>query len=364
MNAMGMENLYPMLSRLPPGKGMPEAVAIRTFEENLTVTNVPSSTLLEVTFTHPDPSMAAKAVNALVDGLKNKHVEVFGGNSTSFLEGQQKAFQEKLRETEGSLATFKEKNQVFSFEEQKTNLIQRIGTLDGNLRTAQGQISELEQKIAFVRSARWSTDTPPEIRTQLSTLQQRERELLEKYTESSRSVQGVRREIQATKDASKKNLEELRQLELAKVEGELSVVKARVDSLRRQLGQAQGEIRALDARGRELQDLKRQAAQQEQNYQTYAKKLEESLIMDDMDRKKMVAISVIEKATPSAVPKRQKLSKGKMVVAGFFGGIAAGVALAFILELTASVMTTPRSAERRLGLPVMVTITKRQSIRQ
>ena len=88
----------------------------------------------------------------------------------------------------------------------------------------------------------------------------------------------------------------------------------------------------LKGRGRDLQDLKREAAAQEQNYQTYAKKLEESLIMDDMDRRKMVAISVVEKAIASMMPKKQKLDKKQMVAAGFFGGIAAGIALAFLLE--------------------------------
>ena len=66
------------------------------------------------------------------------------------------------------------------------------------------------------------------------------------------SVQNQRQEIQAIKDSIKRNSEEQRQIELGKAEGELSVVKARADSLRRQLGQVEGEIRTLDARGREL----------------------------------------------------------------------------------------------------------------
>ena len=49
-----------------------------------------------------------------------------------------------------------------------------------------------------------------------------------------------------------------------------------------------------------------------------------------------------------------------MVAAGFFGGIAAGIALAFLLEFMSPGMTTPMSAERRLGLPVMVAITKKE----
>ena len=215
--------------------------------------------MIEVSFTHADPYVAAKVVNTLVDAFKDKHLEVFSGNNTEFLESQQKTFQNKLRESESNLANFKEKNRVFSFEEQKTALIGQRSTLDTTLKTAQNQISELEQRITFIKSPRWTVDAAPEIRTQLAALQQRERELLEKYTENSRTVQNQRQEMQAVKDSIKRSSEEQRQIELAKNEGELSVVRARADSLKRQLGQVEGEIRSLEASGRNLQDLKREA---------------------------------------------------------------------------------------------------------
>ena len=129
------------------------------------------------------------------------------------------------------------------------------------------------------------------------------------YTENSRVVQNVRQEIQVARDSIKKNSEELRQIELGKAEGELTVIRARAESLKRQLSQVEGEISALDGRGRELQDLKRETAEQEQSYQTYTRKLEESLIMDDMERHKMMAISVVEKAAAPATLKKQKLDK-------------------------------------------------------
>jgi uncharacterized protein involved in exopolysaccharide biosynthesis len=360
IKTVGIENLYPGINKMPDGKITPEQAAMQLFEENLTVSNTSNSSLIDVAFTHSDPYIAARVVNTLVDAFKDKHLEVFRGNSTEFLESQQKTFQKKLRESEGNLASFKEKNRVFSFEEQKTALIVQRSALDAALKTSQNQISELEQKISFIRSPKWTVDPLPELRTQLVTLQQRERELLEKYTDSSRAVQAQRQEIQAAQNAIKRNFEEMRQIELGRVEGELSVVKARSDSLKRQLGQVEGEVRTLDGRGRELQDLKRETAQQEQSYQTYAKKLEESLIMDDMDQRKMVAISTIEKAIPSMIPKKQRFDKKQMIAGGFFGGILAGIALAFFLEFMSPGMTTPMSAERRLGLPVMVAITKKE----
>jgi capsule polysaccharide export protein KpsE/RkpR len=132
-----------------------------------------------------------------VDTFKDKHLDVFGGKTTAFLERQEKAFQERLQESENNLSSFKLKNKVFSFEEQKTNLIELFGTLDEKLKTAQTEVTELEQRMAFVRSSRWTADLPAETRNQLVALQQKEQGLLERYTENSRMVQTVRQELNA-----------------------------------------------------------------------------------------------------------------------------------------------------------------------
>jgi polysaccharide biosynthesis protein PslE len=360
VNRAGATNLYPGLANMPKGDLSVEDAAIQMVQGNTSVRNIPGSSLIEVSFTHSNPETSAKVVNLLVDLFKEKHLEVFSGEHTGFLESQLAKSQKKLNETENDLASFKQKNGVFSFEEQRTNLIAQRGALDTSLKSTANQISELEQKIALIKSPKWAVDNTPEMRTQLAALQQREREILERYTENSRTVQSLRQEMQTMKDSIRRNSEESRQMELSRVEGELTVVKARADSLKRQIGQVEGEVRTLDGRGREFQNLTREATQQAQNYQTYTRQMEESLIADDMDRRKMVAISVVEKATPSLLPKKQGLDKKQMVAAGFFGGIAAGIALAFLLEFMSPGMTTPFSAERRLGIPIMVAITKKE----
>jgi uncharacterized protein involved in exopolysaccharide biosynthesis/Mrp family chromosome partitioning ATPase len=353
---LGAEKIFPSLSKALPGSILSDDFAINLFRANLSVTNIQGSSMIQIAFTHPNPYIAANVVNTLVDAFKEKHLEVFSTDSTPFLKSQEKVFQERLKESETKLAGLKQKYGVFSFEEQKTALIAQRSTLDTNLKAAQSQVSELEQKVAMVRSPKWLAEVPPEIRAQLLALQQREREVMGKYVDGSVPVQNVRNEIEAVKESLKRQSEEIRQTEIHKAEGELSIAKARVDNLRRQLGQVEGVLQSLEARALELQEVKREAALQEQNYQTYAKKLEESQVRDDMERQKIVAITVVEKAMASSIPKQGRFSKRQLVPMGFFGGIAAGIALAFMLEFMAPGMTTPWSAERRLNLPVMAAI--------
>lgn len=359
VNTLGIDRIYPAIAKRSVAQTDAEQAALASFEENLKVTNIPGSGLIQVAFSHGDPSTSATVVNTLVDAFKDKHLDVFGGKTTSFLERQEKAFQERLKESEDNLSNFKLKNQVFSFEEQKTNLIQLLGTLDEKLKASQNEISELEQRLAFVRGPRWTADLPAETRNQLVALQQKEQGLLERYTENSRTVQAVRQELNALKDAAGKAAEQARSVEAARIEGQLVGARAKAGSIRAQMKQVEGGLISLDRHGQELQSLKREAAQLEQNHQIYSRKLEESLIMDDMDRQKMVAVSVVQKATVPAFPKKQKLSRSQMLGAGFFGGVAAGIALAIILELMTPGMPTPESAEKSLGLPVLITVTKK-----
>lgn len=354
---IGPETIYPGLGRV--GNMNPTETALQRLEESMAVENIRGSNLIQVKFSHSDPIMAATVVNILVDRFKEKHLEVFSGDGPEFLESQLSASQAKLRDAEGKLGSFRQRNRIFSFEDQRTGLLGQKAALDTSLKAALTQISELEQRIAFIKSPRWTVDTLPELRTQLATLQQRERELLDKYVESSRAVQNVRQEIQAAKETIKRSSEETRQIELARADGELGIAKARADTLRRQLGQIESEVGTLDARSRELLELRREAAGHEQNYQANARRLEESQTAEEMDRRKMVAISTVEKATPNSVPKKGRFGKRELIPMGFFGGIAAGIALAFLLELLSPGMTTPLSAERRLGLPVMVAVAKK-----
>ncbi len=169
----------------------------------------------------------------------------------------------------------------------------------------------------------------------------------------------VQQDLNALKESIRRNNEDARKIELGKVEGQLTAARARAGSIKAQMQSTEMELNSLDSHGRQFQALKREAAQLEQNHRIYSRKLEESLIMDDMDRQKMVAVSIVQKATVPAFPKKQKVTRGAMVAGGFFGGIAAGVAIALALELMAPGMPTPASAEKTLGIPVLVSVMRK-----
>ena len=72
------------------------------------------------------------------------------------------------------------------------------------------------------------------------------------------------------------------------------------------VGQISGEVRALDSREKEYTNLKRDLVTQEGNYKTYLGKFEESRIVDDMNKRKLSNVSVIQNATVPIKPAENK----------------------------------------------------------
>jgi uncharacterized protein involved in exopolysaccharide biosynthesis len=353
--SVGMQNLYPeMVKDGSPASNRMLEIAAMMFGQDLSAKAIKDSNIIEVSFKHEKPAIAAQALNTLVEQFKDKHIAVYSDPKSSFLEEQTGDFGEKLKQVEDKLQAFKQRHQVYSLDEQRSGLLQQRISLDTVLRTTQTQIREVEQKIAFVNSSRWSTEAIMETRTRLRTAQQKERELMERYTENSRIVQNIRREIQALEESVTGPLEDARRIELSKLEGELGALKVKADGLSRQIGQISGAVQALDSREKEYLNLKRDLGTQESNYKTYLGKFEESRIVDDMNIKKLSNVSVIENASVPIRPAKDK--KRQYALLSVILGLGAALGLAYLREYVPQRLTTPLAAEKYLGLPVMVSI--------
>jgi uncharacterized protein involved in exopolysaccharide biosynthesis len=352
---IGIGNLYPEWTKNPsPQDSRLIDVAIANFAKSLSARPVFKSNVIEVSFQHENPEMASHAVNTLIDHFKDKHIEVYSDPKSSFLEEQKGDYSERLQQAENKLQTYKQRNQVYSLDEQRNSLWQQRIGFDTNLKATQTQIREVEQKIALVKSPRWQTEGTQEGRTRLAALQIKERELLEKYTENSRMVQSIRSEMQAVKDADKKFLEEARRIELGKLEGDLAVLQAKADGYRRQVNQISGEVQALDSREKDYLNLKRELGTQEGNYKTYLAKFEEARILDDLNKRKLSNVSILQTAKVPIEPVKNK--KRQYMLASIILALGAGLGLAFVREKLPQRLTTPLAAEKHLGLPVIVAI--------
>jgi uncharacterized protein involved in exopolysaccharide biosynthesis len=360
VDTIGAETLYPGLKKDSVPPAALREIAILNFRQNLLVNPIKGSNLIEVYFRSPNPGIAAQAANSLVEMLKEKHLQVFSDPKSPFLEAQLQEYQEKLRKSESDIGSFKQKNQVFSLDEQKTLLLNEQAEIETALKDEQISINELERKISFLKDRKnvLMDEVVNQLRSNLDGLEQKEEELAAKYNDDSQIMVNHRKEMQVVREQLSKHDEQVRNAEITKIEADLEPLKVRVAGLQKRYNEVTREIQQIEARSREFRDLERDETVNENNYQVYLKKSEESRISDDLDRRKMTNVNVIEQAAVPMTPVPSNMNK--ILGIGAFLSIALSLGLAYAAEYIPRGMTTPHDAARRLGLPILVTVPRRK----
>ena len=204
-------------------------------------------------------------------------------------------------------------------------------------------------------------------RAKLSELQLKEQDATMRYTENSRVVTDIRRQIETAKTFVAKQEEETKkrattaspiyqdiEKEKLKIEADLKAQESRADSLRTQIGQIDGDLRKLDSSEKEFQGLKREIGTNEQNYKNYLEKYEDTRINDDLNKRKISNVSILQSAAVPTLP--VKRDRQKYVLLSLVLGLGLGFGLAVALESIPQQCTSPLSAEKHLGLPILVSI--------
>ncbi|MFH1148419.1 MAG: GumC family protein [Pseudomonadota bacterium] len=381
----GVEKLYPEVFESPVEGVPPIERAIVKFQEALSVSGVKKSNIIEIAYEHKQPDMASKAVNLLVDLYKEKHLQVYSDPQSSFLQAQLTSYRERLKASEDGLQSYKQQHGIYSLDEQRDLLLGQRIELDAALKDNQNRIQESRHRLASLKkqigsllekaplyTASERDQIITSTKARLLEAQIREQDLLSRYNENSRLVQTVRKEIQMAKDFLAEEEKDIsakvrtgnaiyQEVEKDRIKSETELVaqEARYPVLKRQVEQTDGELKSLDLGEKGFLDLKRQLLANEKHYQNYLDKFEEARISDDMNKKKIANISVVQTAATPVEPIRPQ--KGLNGILAIVFGAASGLGVAFLSEHTAQGMSTPESVERRIRLPVLATIPLRKT---
>ena len=380
IKAMKIETIYPDITRNRSAQTNLLDAAVLRFEKGLVVEGIKNSRVIQVSFQHEDPRIAALAANMLVEFFKEKHLQVFSEPQASYQEQQLESYTQKLKASENTLESFKQKNRVFSLDEQRSLLLKQRMEMDTELKNCNNSISELQKKVVTLRSQLKSISTGNdnygqpdsdknlvETKSRLLAMQLNEQELLRKYTENNRMVINARNEIALVQNFLKEQehvanikaktdnplYQEINR-DLFRAETDLNSINSKAASIKRQMETVDGEIRSLNLTEKDLDNLKREKIVNEKNYQSYQVRAEESRRLDEMNRLKLANISMIQLATPSVEPVKPK--KAKILLIGYIFGAVLGIGSAFLSESLSQTFSSPEKVEQLLGLPVLLSI--------
>jgi polysaccharide biosynthesis protein PslE len=384
--SIGLGVIYPRFANMTSSIPSLMEAAITDFSTALTVEGLKNSNVISISFLHPNPQIATQALSLLIEFFKEKHLEIFSTPQSSFLEQQLAGYLGRLRDSEGAINAFKQQSQIHSVVEQRDLLLKQQFEIDTIYKNTQIQIEELQKKVVSLQGQllniaqdkkRYTlTDQDQGIgdaQTRLLGLQLKEQELLAKdYREDSRLVGNVRKEIQVVQkflNAQQESLDRKMRTanpvyqevekEMLKAEAELSSKQAGAITLAQQLEQLESEIQAIDHKEYEFRNLQRSLKTNETNYMTYVEKYEDARISEDLNRQNISNITIIQPPTTPGNPLPSK--RPLKLILGFMFGLLTGLGYAFFSELTSQSFSTPEQIERRLRLPVLCSISLKQT---
>ena len=347
----------------------PIETVCKSVEGSLEVTGVPKSNVIDVSFDWPDPVIAARIVNTLVDLYLVQHVKVHTNPQTyNLLKDQAEKWEEKLRKSEKDLEAFKRRHSITSLPQQKTMLLGKLSEIESQSKQTESEIQETAEMIAILKAQLSGLDQNIQLQQTIDKDSETLAALKAKLVDLE--LQGLKEEIYRVKQmiAEEEKKEEvvvvsgkspIRQ----NLEGDLLKSKARLEALKAkgknqklQIAGYRQDLKTLDGFEKQINELERQVAINETNYKLYLTKFEEARISESMDKQTIANVSVIQPATPPLKPIKPK--KRLNVLIGGFLGLFAGVAMAFLIEFVNPVFRTREDVDQFLGLPVLATLPK------
>ncbi len=356
--------------------------ALRHLSGRLKVVPVRKSNIVEVAYEAPTPELSQHVVATLVDAYLEEHARLnrVPGSHRFFAE-QAARLASELQEFETQLVDLKMQTGLASIEDQRSQIIVRLGRLSDELLEAESDRAEAEAKVRALRgrlaalpSSRVSetvegiSDPGTDgIRQQFFALQLREKQAAAIYTDLHPKLQAIREELALAQEVHDRNertrahvttapdsIYEQTRLALAEEEPVLESLTARAAALERQLGAVQAELDVLTAAEVQLAKLRREIELREADYRRYAVNLEQARIDDALESQRMSNISLVQPASYEARPVRPRAVLN--LAMGMLIGLCGAFGTALFAEHADHSFRTPEDVERRLEIPALVAI--------
>ncbi len=361
VNSLGIAVIYKDLDGT--GQSLLSKAGAR-FEKALTVAPVEESSVINISFKHTSPRMAATVVNTLVELYLERHLEVHKRpDLEGFFENQYVLLKDQTELAEEKLQAFRNQHDLTTLEEEQNILLGQEADLRTQLNNNLSQRAEIENRIQQLHNQLTTTpETIPQnlinqtmnnLHARLVELELQEHELLTKYTDQSRLVQRLRGEIQMVRRRLGEHRLEIIQQEILRNEADLQALKAKGETQRTQLAAIQKRHGKLNRLVLEFDRLRQAVEVLRENYRLYLTKFEQARISDAMDKEKIANVRLIE---PAHRGKRVSPNiRLNMILAIFLGGSGA-LGLAYLSEHLADSLEKDEDVENLLHLPVLASI--------
>ena len=344
------------------------------------------SSIIRLSFTHTNPEVPQAVLQQLIRGYLKKHVELHRGlgDLEKFLAQQTDQLRGRLNQTDEALQNVKAKAGIIAPEEtrkayveQMSRIRQELVDVEASIAERKAMLEELE-KLAPSRNEDANDlgvpleklDEYKSVCAELSRNTAARRDMLSKYTPEAPAMKRFLEQITRA-EGDKKKLEAdypklatlglsagaptgTNALDLGTETTRVKALEAKAKVLRTQLSIIKTEAAGLEQAETEIAELMRQRAVEEAHFLSYSKSLEQARIQENLGAGKITNIGEVQ--APSH-PARSRAIVKKMMFKVAGGAVAAGLALALLLELFLNKsIKRPQEIVTKLKLPLFFSL--------
>lgn len=355
-----LERAYPEIAAKTADKTKALNSAIKSFQADLKTESESAAGIINVTFEHEDPAMAATILRRLIDIFIDRQAEIFGNPQTDVLREQASEASKRLEEANKNLYAYKAETGITSIEEELTMLLKQRGDLAGYLSRRSNEPesqpnADLSNDPILLKETNLQNTTASalpmrtgaegdtsrfpvidNLQDSIDALRAKEAELLQTYRANSDQVRNVRRNIATLK---------------ASLDKSVNAINDQILDLDRQIADKQ-RLRAT------YDHLTRQVTLAEEAHKTARERVEVAEINNDLTQRKITRISVIEQPTVPFKPSHPQ--KTLILLLCLFIGATLGAALCLAIEILDSTFTRADQLSNALGRDVLASFQRLQ----
>lgn len=339
VEALGVATILPGYSDTPSTRES----AARVLEQALFIERGHKSSVISVTCRANSPERAQLFVGAILTAFENRHLQANRTKgSYEFFVQQSRVLESRLADTSKQLSDAKNGLGVVTVELHRKTLQEQVTAIETVTVTAESELHASEAKVAAlktelariperlqtleVRQPNLSADTT---RQKLQELKIREEDLLARFTPLHPQVAATQRQIIEaekllsaqeayrfeTTNGTNPSYQQL-QVSLASEEANAASLRAKVESLHRQFGELQAQLRKLNSSEAMITKLEKDVELLQTNRQAYAEKLEQTRIDQALETERISNVNVVQ--PPTFMPRPVSPKKWVILALGMF----------------------------------------------
>lgn len=314
------------------------------------VTPVRGSSLVNVSFSNPDPKFAA----ALANGVAQCYIEqsldlrfAASQEAATWLKDKLTDARSKLEESEAKLNQYKREQNIVTVEDKESITYQKLEQLNKDLIAAQTHRMEVETRFNEVSHGRpiaqvWDNPMIQTLRGQEAKLVAEQSELAKKFGESHPRMLQLSNELGATRAKINTEMSQVVQT----IKNEYNMAKAQEDNLKAALNVSKVASQDLGDRAIQYRVLLRDVETNRALYENVLKTLKTISATENVPS---TNIRIVDPATVPGAPISPRTSRN--LTMGMVMGLGMGLLLAFGLETLDTTLKIPEELEKWLGFP-------------